>query len=151
MGQVVHLFLATGSRLPMREVEEAMAVTDRGLEGCRHGRPGSRRQVLLVERETVEGFGLLPGQLRENITTGEFGVNALMRGQRLQIGNAVLEVTGPCEPCSRMDELRMGLQRELYGQRGTLCRVLVGGQIRRGDAIQLAPADMAALKTGGGR
>jgi MOSC domain-containing protein YiiM len=45
----------------------------------------------------------------------------------------------------------MGLQRELHGQRGILCRVIAGGRIQRGDAIQiqLAPAGVAASHIGG--
>lgn len=149
MGQVSHLFLWTASRRPMREVESAVAFSDRGLEGCRHGRPGSSRQVLLMDSETLESFGLQPGQIRENITTCGLRVNDLARGQRLEIGPAVLEVTGPCEPCSRMDEIRMGLQKELRGQRGILCRVIEGGRIQRGDTIQLAPVGVAAPQIGG--
>ena len=112
-------------------------------------RAGSRRQMLLVDSETLESFGLQPGQIRENITTGGLRVNDFAKGQRLAIGEAVLEVTGPCEPCSRMDEIRMGLQQELYGQRGILCRVIEGGRIQRWDTIQLAPADVAAPQIGG--
>jgi MOSC domain-containing protein YiiM len=37
-----------------------------------------------------------------------------------------------------MDEIRMGLQEELRGQRGWLCKVNVGGRIRRGDRIEVA-------------
>jgi MOSC domain-containing protein YiiM len=133
----------------MREVESATAQADQGLEDCRHGRAGSRRQVLLVDSETLEGFGLQPGQIKENITTRGLSVNDLLPGQRLQVGEALLEVTGPCEPCARMDEIRMGLQQELQGQRGTLCRVIAGGRIGHGDAIQPVPADVAAPKIGG--
>jgi MOSC domain-containing protein YiiM len=133
----------------MREVETAQALADCGLEGCRHARPGSRRQLLLVDRETLDSFGLQPGQIRENVTTMGLPVSDLSAGQRLQIGEAVLEVTGPCEPCSRMDEIRMGLQQGLRGQRGILCRVIAPGRIRRGDNIQLAAADVAARTIGG--
>jgi MOSC domain-containing protein YiiM len=48
-----------------------------------------------------------------------------------------------------MDEIRMGLQQELLGQRGMLCRVVEGGRIQRGDTIELAGADVAAPKIGG--
>jgi MOSC domain-containing protein YiiM len=133
----------------MREVESAVALADQGLEGCRHGRTGSRRQVLLMDCETLESFSLPPGQIKENITTSGLRVNDLAKGQRLAIGKAVLEVTGPCEPCSRMDEIRMGLQQELYGRRGTLCRVIEGGRIQRGDTIQVAPAEVATPTIGG--
>jgi len=149
MSQVAQLFVAAASRRPMREVEGVMAVADRGLEGCRHGRPGSRRQVLLIDSETLESLGLAPGQVKENITTRGLRLNELSKGQRLEIGQAVFEVTGPCEPCSRMDEIRMGLQQKLHGQRGILCRVIEGGRIGRGDAIQVAPAAVTARKIGG--
>jgi MOSC domain-containing protein YiiM len=148
MGQVSHLFLATAPRHPMREVESALAVADCGLEGCRHARPGRRRQVLLVDGEILESFGLLPGQIKENITATGLRANNLSERQRLAIGQAVLEVTGPCEPCERMDEIRMGLKQELYGQRGILCRVIESGRIQRGDTIQLAAA-VAAPTIGG--
>lgn len=132
----------------MHEVEDVLAVAERGLEGCRNARPGSRRQVLLMDSETLESFGLAPGQMKENITTHGLRLNDLAKGQRLEIGQAVLEVTGPCEPCARMDEIRMGLQQELNGKRGILCRVIEGGRIQRGDTIQAAAA-IAAHKTGG--
>jgi MOSC domain-containing protein YiiM len=41
-----------------------------------------------------------------------------------------------CHPCDQMEKIRPGLRRELYGRRGMLCRVLEGGVIRRGDAIE---------------
>jgi MOSC domain-containing protein YiiM len=151
MSQVAQLFLATAPRHPMREVESALAIADCGLEGCRHARPGRRRQVLLMESETLESFGLAPGQIKENITTRGLRVNDLRKDQRVQIGQAVFEVTGPCDPCERMDEIRMGLQKELYGQRGILCRVIEGGRIQRGDSIQVAAsAPRRAAPTIGG-
>jgi MOSC domain-containing protein YiiM len=146
LGSVAHLFLATGSRRPMREMPSVIAITGRGLQGCRHARSGSRRQVLLMDSETLHEFGLLPGQIKENITTDGLPVNDLPKGGRLEVGQTVLEVTGPCEPCDRMDEIRMGMQREMLGRRGTLCRVIQGGRIQQGDQIQLYPAVPAEEK-----
>ncbi len=137
MAEVRHLFLALVHRHPMREVDEVRAVSDKGFEGCIHGRRGSKRQVLLVELETLDRLGVKPGDVRENITT--FGVNLqdLATGDRLRIGEAIFEVTGPCHPCSRMDQIREGLQETLRGQRGVLCRVVQEGALRRGDAIEV--------------
>ena len=78
-------------------------------------------------------------------------MNDLAKGQRLEIGQAVFEVTGPCDPCSRMDEIRMGLQQELHGQRGTLCRVIEAGRIQRGDTIQVAPRRTLRRREIGGK
>jgi MOSC domain-containing protein YiiM len=46
------------------------------------------------------------------------------------------------EPSELMETIRPGLQQELQGRRGMLCRVLSGGALQRGDAIILqAPRD----------
>ena len=140
---MAHLFVAVVHRFPMREVDEVSALTDQGLEGCIHGRRGSREQVLLIDCETLALLGLEPGMVKENVTTVGLRLSELLPGQRLQVGEAVFEVTGPCEPCRRMEEIRPGLQRELRGRRGVLCRVVRGGRIRQGDPIGLLE-DVAA-------
>ena len=109
---------------------------DTGFEGCTHGRPLSKRQVLLVDRETLQAMDLRPGIIRENITTDSMNVNNLQIGQQLQIGGARLEVSAVCTPCDQMEAIRPGLRKELCGRRGMLCRVLEGGVIRRGDSIE---------------
>jgi MOSC domain-containing protein YiiM len=120
----------------MEELSEVHVVGDKGFEGCAHGRRGSRRQVLLVDRETLEAMDLQPGIIRENITTDGLNVNSLQVGQLLRIGEARLEVSAVCTPCDQMEAIRPGLRKELWGRRGMLCRVLDGGTIRRGDPIE---------------
>jgi MOSC domain-containing protein YiiM len=151
MAHVSNLFVAVEHRRPMKAVDQAMAIADRGFEGCIHGRHGSKRQVLLVDTETLAECGLEPGIVRENITTVGLNVAGLELGQRLAIGGAVLEVTIQCEPCSRMDEIRMGLQEALQDRRGVLCRVIEGGRISRGDAIEIRQAARAIPSVGGAR
>jgi len=136
MARVQNLFRAAKKRLPMEELSEVRAVGDKGLEGCAHGRPGSKRQVLLVDRETLEAMDLQPGVIRENITTDGLNVNSLEVGQLLRIGEARLEISAVCTPCDQMEAIRPGLRKELWGRRGMLCRVLDGGTIRRGDLIE---------------
>jgi MOSC domain-containing protein YiiM len=74
--------------------------------------------------------------IRENITTDGLNVNSLQLGQQLRIGEVRLEVSMVCTPCDQMETIRPGLRKELWGRRGMLCRVLEGGVIRRGDAIE---------------
>ena len=139
MGEVLHLFKCLVHRFPMEEVDEVEVVANKGFRGCIHGRPGSKRQVSLIDRETLEKLGVAPGRVKENITTRGMDLQALNTGQILHIGEeCLLEITGPCHPCARMDEIRLGLQEELRGQRGWLCKVNVGGKIRRGDRIEVA-------------
>ena len=136
MARVMHLFRAPKRRLPMEELTEVQAISDAGFEGCAHARPGGQRQVLLVDRETLDAMELAPGTLRENITTDGINVNGLAPGQKLRVGGARLEVSAVCGPCDLMEKIRPGLRRELYGRRGMLCRVVEGGIIRRGDTIE---------------
>jgi MOSC domain-containing protein YiiM len=120
----------------MEELSEVRGLDDTGFEGCSHGRPGRKRQVLLVDRETLEAMDLKPGIIRENITTDGLNVNSLQIGQQLRIGEARIEVSAVCTPCDLMETIRPGLRRELWGRRGMLCRVVEGGVIRCGDSIE---------------
>ncbi|HXJ11333.1 MAG TPA: MOSC domain-containing protein [Candidatus Limnocylindrales bacterium] len=135
MARVIHLFRAPRRRAPMEELPEAHAVEDVGLEGCAHSRPQGKRQVLLMDRETLDAFELTPGIVRENVTTEGLEVNALTIGQRLQVGGAELQVSAVCDPCEQIEALRPGLQAEMQGRRGMLCKVVRGGTLRRGDGI----------------
>jgi len=136
MARVQNLFRAPKKHLPMEELSEVRAVGDTGFEGCAHARLGRKRQVLLVDRETLEAMDLRPGIIRENITTDGLNVNSLPIGQVLRIGEARLEVSAICTPCDQMEAIRPGLRKELWGRRGMLCRVLDGGVIRLGDSIE---------------
>src|SRR5512143_609460 len=131
-GTVSSLQLCPGYRKPMQPVEEVEAAGNLGLKGDMHALPDSVRQVLLVEQETLDLLGLTPGRVKENITTRGIDLKALKPGDRLAIGrDVVLEITKACHPCSRMEEIRPGLQQELAGRRGMLARVLSGGTLRR--------------------
>ena len=132
----------------MREFEEVIAIENKGFLECIHGRSGSSRQVLLVDVETLEEFGIAPGQTRENITTRGIALGKLPLGQRLRIGEALLEVTKPCTPCHQMDEIRQGLQAAIRGRRGLLCRVVESGPIRRGDRIEVEENASATQRSG---
>jgi MOSC domain-containing protein YiiM len=139
MPSILHLFRAAKRHVPMEEIPAAMVLTDFGFEGCKHGQPGGKRQVLLVDRETLDAMDLKPGWLKENITTDGLNVNGLQPGQQLRIGPARLEITVVCTPCDQLEKIRPGLRREIWGRRGMLCRVIEGGLIRRGDAIEKLP------------
>jgi len=85
----------------MREFEVVSAVENKGFQDCIHGRSGSTRQVLLMDLETLEEFGIAPGRVRETSRRG-IALETLALGERLRAGEALLEVTKPCEPCHQM-------------------------------------------------
>ena len=140
-GKVVSIQLCVGHREPMAHSDQALAIKGHGLEGDRHADPQSHRQILLMEKEILDALDLEPGTIRENVTISGLPIHKLPTGQHLQIGDqVVLEITGLCEPCSRMDEIRAGLRATLDGQRGVLTRVIQGGVLKTGDAVKVGVA-----------
>jgi MOSC domain-containing protein YiiM len=119
----------------MMPLESVRAVENLGLEGDRHAKADSKRQVLFMEAETLEKLGLEAGQVKENVTTRGIELMSLPLGTRLRVGEAVFEITGECHPCERMEEIRSGLREMLGGQRGMLARVAQSGKLSVGDAI----------------
>ncbi|MGC2765576.1 MAG: MOSC domain-containing protein [Candidatus Acidiferrum sp.] len=137
MAKVTNLFRAPKRHAAMKELNEAQVIENFGIEGCAHARPGGKRQVLLMDIETLRALYLAPGIIRENITTEGLDVNGLQVEQKLRSGEVELEVSAVCEPCELMEEIRIGLMEELNGRRGMLCRVKRGGRLRVGDFIEL--------------
>ena len=139
--------------LPKPELLEAR-VTVRGVEGdynlyretSKAGDPAMA--LLLIPEETLEGLNregwpVRPGDLGENITTSGIAYERLAPPRRLQIGEAVVETTKPCEPCDNLYLLPyVGRERgpaflkATLGRRGWFARVVREGNVRRGDRIE---------------
>lgn len=151
-GRVRAILLRPDRRVPMTPVEDAVAIAGRGLDGDRSAHraaPAGKRHVTLVQAEHLAAVGALLGRgalapdlLRRNVVVA--GLNLLAaktlfrdRPLVLRLGDTVvLEVTGPCEPCSRMEEvLGPGGYNAMRGHGGVTARVLSGGTFRVGDAV----------------
>jgi MOSC domain-containing protein YiiM len=117
--------------------ERAQAIEGHGLEGCAHARPGTKRQVLFASAEHLDALGVEYGRIRENFTIEGDDVHSWPVGQRVRVGAAEFEITMVCDPCSRMDEIRPGLQAEIDGKRGMLARVVESGEVAAGDEVHL--------------
>lgn len=65
------------------------------------------------------------------------GINLLgLKGRAFRIGEAVLEATGECHPCSRMEEtFGVGGYNAVRGLGGLTTRVTEGGVVRIGDPV----------------
>ena len=139
-GTISNLHIARVKGTPSDPVEEATAISSEGLEGDRSCNANNTRQVLVMDKETLEHFELVPGQIKENITTVGLDLSQAQAGQVFFIGDDVtLEVVGECEPCGKMDAIRMGLREELNHRRGILTTVINGGAIKVGDSIRIEP------------
>ncbi|MFT7149397.1 MAG: MOSC domain-containing protein YiiM [Nonlabens sp.] len=123
-------------------IEEVEALAEIGLEGDHYASKGGKRQVTLIAQEHINGVASMLGVesvdpllLRRNIVTSGINLHAL-KDKSFQIGEAILEYTGECHPCSRMEEnLGMGGYNAMRGHGGITCRVVQSGRIAGGDTI----------------
>ncbi|MEO8101000.1 MAG: MOSC domain-containing protein [Betaproteobacteria bacterium] len=148
-GQVVWIGVRPAPRMAMQVLDCVEAIAGRGLAGDRSAgksRPGNRRQVTLIQAEHLAVVGkLLRGtvidasRVRRNIVVS--GINLLaLKGHAFRIGDALLEVTGECHPCSLMEsQLGAGGYNAMRGHGGMTARVLEGGWIRTGAAVTVQP------------
>ena len=127
----------------MEAVSFVTAVSGEGILGdASYGK--RNRQMLLIDSETLSDFQLNPGDVRENVTLTNFDLTQLSPQDQLQLGEIVLAVTGPCEPCRQLDEIRPGLSSDIKGRRGVLASVVRGGELKVGDSISLTQGETAA-------
>jgi MOSC domain-containing protein YiiM len=129
----------------MSALVEVAAGVGTGLDGDHHAKSGkpSARQVTLIQTEHLPVIAALCGRddappelLRRNIVVSGINLLALKKLQ-FQIGDVVLEGTGPCAPCSRMEEnLGTGGYNATRGHGGITARVLKEGLIRVGDQVR---------------
>ena len=122
----------------------AMLNTARGIEGDHYKteRDGAR-QVTLIANEDLAAIAsflgvdaIAPELLRRNLVTR--GVNLVaLKGRRFRIGEAVLEGSGDCAPCSRMETiLGPGGYNAVRGHGGITARIVEGGVVSVGDGVE---------------
>ncbi|GMG84659.1 hypothetical protein LNKW23_38750 [Paralimibaculum aggregatum] len=120
-------------------------ITEAGLAADR-SRPGKRALTIIqaehlpairaLARAPCAGFAML----RRNIAVAGISLAAL-RGRQISLGTALIEITGPCAPCSRMEEaLGPGGYSAMRGHGGVTAQVLRPGRIALGSPV--LPAEM---------
>ncbi|MDH5534857.1 MAG: MOSC domain-containing protein [Betaproteobacteria bacterium] len=139
--------LRPAPRAPLISVNHVEVLADHGLVGDhRATRPGSPRQVTLIQAEHLGAVGALLGRApvdprltRRNLVVAGISLWAL-REHRFDISGVLFQGTGLCEPCSRMEaNLGSGGYNAMRGHGGITARVLTGGVIRVGDAVEFRP------------
>ena len=130
----------------MDVVSSALAVTSKGLEGDRAAKKsGGRRQITLVQAEDLLVIARLcgiqsmaPEQLRRNLVISDIDLMALMYA-RFAIGAVLLEGSGPCAPCLRLEQaLGRNGRAAMTGRGGITARVIQGGVLALGDRVRVA-------------
>jgi MOSC domain-containing protein YiiM len=152
-GRIAWIGVRPGHEVPMVALARARLVEGRGIEGDRAFRSGStsgKRNVTLIQAEHLPVIAALLGRdevraevLRRNLVVSGLNLIAL-KGLRFAIGSeatgseVLLEGTGPCEPCGKMDTaLGEGGFHAMRGHGGITARVVRGGTIALGDRVRV--------------
>lgn len=125
-------------------LDEVIAVEQIGLEGDHYASKDGKRQVTLIAQEHLNAAASMLGkdsidplQTRRNIVTAGINLFAL-KGKQFQLGEATLEYTGECHPCSRMEEnFGMGGYNAMRGHGGITCKIIKTGRVALGDSLKV--------------
>ena len=139
-GKVEWIGVRPARRETIQELQ-SVNVTFNGLEGDHRNRPG-KRAVTLIQAEHLPAIAAMSGHksiepalLRRNIVVSDINLIALKQ-MIVQIGTAQLRITGPCAPCSRMEEyLGEGGYNAMRGHGGVTAEVVEEGSSKIGDAV----------------
>lgn len=143
-GAVMNISIRRVRIEPVTCVSSVMAVEGTGLDGDRYSGKGGDRQVTLIQWEHMGVIASILNRedldftlTRRNILVK--GINLLaLKGKDFRIGNARLQYSGECHPCSRMEEaLGFGGYNAMRGHGGITAKVIEGGEIRIGDGVEL--------------
>jgi MOSC domain-containing protein YiiM len=142
-GELIWIGLRSARKALVLPQTSAVLVAAKGIEGDRYDtRHNGSRQATLIAQEHIAAIAsflgretIAPDLLRRNLVTRGINLQAL-KGRRFRIGATVLEATGECAPCSRMEELLgPGGYNAVRGHGGITARIIEGGTVWIGDAI----------------
>ncbi|MEQ1718531.1 MAG: MOSC domain-containing protein [Hyphomicrobium sp.] len=145
-GKLKWIGLRPGRDHAMLTPAHADLVAGHGLAGDRYDtKSNGARQVTLIAAEGLAAIASFLGRervspelLRRNLVTEGINLQAL-KSRRFRIGATLLETSGECAPCSRMEAvLGPGGYNAMRGFGGITARVLEGGVIRIGDEVTRA-------------
>ncbi len=145
IGTIEWIGIRPQRKAPLQEIQNAVIHKTIGLEGDHYSGRSKKRQITLIQAEYLEVVGAIlktgkidPQLTRRNIVVSGINLNAL-KGQQFKIGNeVVLEMTGLCHPCSRMEvNLGPGGYNAMRGHGGITAKVIEEGSIKVGDDISI--------------
>ena len=143
-GKLEWIGIRAARRATVTSLDQVDAITGYGLAGDHYAsKSNGKRQVTLIQSEHLEAVAKILGKsevradgLRRNLLVSGLNIYAL-RNRKFRIGSVLLEGNGPCEPCSRMEEvLGVGGYNAMRGHGGITARILEGGVLRVGESLE---------------
>ncbi len=133
-----------GSQKGARKVPVASAelIPDHGVSGDHHAGTKPHRQISLFASETLQeiqaaGIDVAAEELSTNLLTEGVAIDTLSAGTKMKIGAAIIEISEARKPCGSLTKIDKRLPKATYLRCGQFARVLTGGTIHVGDAIEI--------------
>lgn len=141
-GKIIAVCSAPEKGMIKRDIGEGTLIEGVGLEGDAHA-GFMHRQVSLIAMEDIRTMmeklpSLVPGSFAENLTTEGFNLSRLKIGDRLRVGDALLEVSQIGKECHAKCEVFRQSGECIMPQKGIFTRVIKGGKVKTGDSVELA-------------
>jgi MOSC domain-containing protein YiiM len=143
-GRLEWIGVRPGRGVSAEAVASANLTAGHGVDGDRYDTShDGPRQVTLIAVEDLAAIAaflglpeISPELLRRNFATRGINLMAL-KDRKFRVGAALLECSGECAPCSRMEEtLGPGGYNAVRGHGGITARVIEGGLVSVGDPIE---------------
>jgi MOSC domain-containing protein YiiM len=145
-GKVKGIYLGSRKGEAKSLVESAELIAGHGLKGDSHAGRDPDRQVSLFSIEVLrqmesEGFQVSAEDLSTNFLTEDISLDSLKPGERLRVGETVIEIVEARRPCRNITKIDNRLPKRLYGRCGLLGLIVKGGVVRTGDDIEVLASD----------
>ena len=144
IGKLQWIGIRPERKAPMIELHSVEAIAGRGLAGDRYSSKNGRRQVTLIQGEHLTAIASLlnkdqvaPALLRRNLVVT--GINLIaLKDKQFRVGEALLEYTGLCHPCSAMEAtFGAGGYNAVRGHGGITARIIETGTLQIGNSVRV--------------
>lgn len=121
-------------------VPSVTLVADHGVRDDAHAGPGAR-QVSLLASESIakmqaKGLAVGPGDFAENITVKGFDLPNVRLGDRIRVGETVLEISQIGKECHDRCAIYIQAGDCVMPREGVFARVIRGGVVAPGDPVR---------------
>lgn len=153
-GKVVAVSVSSRKGQKKTPVPEATLVVEHGIAGDAHAGSSGHRQVSLLAVESAgkmraRGVEVGHGDFAENLTVEGIDLLSLRIGDRLRIGDALLEISQIGKECHDRCAIYQQVGDCVMPREGLFARVLRGGRVAPGDPVTPEPSTGSRGEGGG--
>ncbi len=141
-GKLNSIFIGSQKGASKTAVVSAELIPAHGISGDHHAGTKPHRQISLFANEILQeihaaGIDVAAAELSTNLLTAGIAIDMLNAGTKLKIGTAIIEISEARKPCGALTKIDKRLPKATYLRCGQFGRVMTGGVIHVGDAIEV--------------